>query len=148
MDETETEQTFQTSTLFELQAPPPKKKLQTQQTLSCAQNTDRPPPLPPLLLTERAGSRGAGQGCHHHHHHHHLDVHTQACPFCGVLRADSRAWPMADLAGTSAGKRRRDRRLRSWLRCERMTVQMALAEALHHSCGVEPAEVTGTEHRQ
>ena len=40
--------------------------------------------------------------------------------------------PMADLAGTSAA---RDRRLRSWLRHERMTVRIALAEALHQSCG-------------
>ena len=37
-----------------------------------------------------------------------------------------------DLAGTSAAKRRRDRRLRSWLRHERK-------EALHHSCGGEPS---------
>ena len=39
---------------------------------------------------------------------------------------------MADLAGTSAA---RDRQLRSWLRHERMTVRIALAEALHQSCG-------------
>ena len=35
--------------------------------------------------------------------------------------------------GSSAAKRRRERRLRSWLRHERMTVAMALAEKLHHS---------------
>ena len=40
-----------------------------------------------------------------------------------------------DLVG-GAALRRRDRGLRSWLRHERMSVRMALAEALHHSCGV------------
>ena len=34
---------------------------------------------------------------------------------------------------TGAAKRRRQRRLRSWLRHERMTVAMALAEVTHHS---------------
>ena len=35
--------------------------------------------------------------------------------------------------GSSAARRRRERRLRSWLRHERMTVRMELAAALHHS---------------
>ena len=39
--------------------------------------------------------------------------------------------PMADRAG--AAKRRRERRLRSWLRHERMTVAAELSAALHHS---------------
>ena len=43
-----------------------------------------------------------------------------------------------DCAGTSAAKRRRERRLRSMLRHERQTVAMELAAALHHSCGVRP----------
>ena len=43
---------------------------------------------------------------------------------------------MADLAG-GAARRRRERRLRSWLRHERMTVRMELAAALHHSAGPE-----------
>ena len=38
---------------------------------------------------------------------------------------------MADCAG--AAKRRRERRLRSWLRHERMTVAAELSAALHHS---------------
>ena len=46
--------------------------------------------------------------------------------------------PVAARAGGGA-QRRRARRLRSFLRHERMTVRMALAEALHHSCGVEPS---------
>ena len=40
---------------------------------------------------------------------------------------------MADRAG--AAKRRRERRLRSWLRHERMTVAAELSAALHHSRG-------------
>ena len=35
--------------------------------------------------------------------------------------------------GTGSARRRRERRLRSMLRHERMTVAMALAEKLHHS---------------
>ena len=44
---------------------------------------------------------------------------------------------MSDHAG--AAKRRRDRRLRSWLRHERMTVAMELTAALQHSCGTNNA---------
>ena len=36
-------------------------------------------------------------------------------------------------SGSSAARRRRDRRLRSWLRHDRMTVRMELAAALHRS---------------
>ena len=48
---------------------------------------------------------------------------------------------MADLAGgaaqrVGAAKRGRKCQLRLFLKHERMTVRMALAEALHHSCGV------------
>ena len=42
---------------------------------------------------------------------------------------------MADLAG-GAARRRRERRLRSWLRHERMTVRMELAAALHIQQGL------------
>ena len=42
--------------------------------------------------------------------------------------------------GTSCARRRRERRLRSMLRHERMAVAMALAEALHHSSGLEVME--------
>ena len=41
-------------------------------------------------------------------------------------------------AGTSAARRRRERRLRSMLRHERMTVAMALAEMSHHSAPRRP----------
>ena len=40
---------------------------------------------------------------------------------------------MADGAGTSSARRRRERRLRSWLKHERLTVAMELAAATHHS---------------
>ena len=42
-----------------------------------------------------------------------------------------------ELAG-GAAQRRRERRLRSWLRHERQTVAMVLAEACHHSSGTFP----------
>ena len=42
-----------------------------------------------------------------------------------------------ELAG-GAAQRRRERRLRSWLRHERQTVAMVLAEACHHSSGSFP----------
>ena len=43
----------------------------------------------------------------------------------------------AALAG-GAAQRRRERRLRSWLRHERQTVAVVLAEACHHSSGTFP----------
>ena len=42
--------------------------------------------------------------------------------------------------GTGSALRRRERRLRSMLRHERMAVAMALAEALHHSSGLKVME--------
>ena len=58
---------------------------------------------------------------------------------CGVTLA---VGLMADGAGTSA-MRRRQRRLRSWLRHERQTVAMELAAALHHSRDVGPGTHAG-----
>ena len=66
----------------------------------------------------------ATQCPNHHHHHHHL---------AGAMDG-------ARVAGTSM--RRRERRLRSWAKHERMTVAMALAENLHHS----RQKVEGDEH--
>ena len=40
---------------------------------------------------------------------------------------------LSEQPGSGAAQRRRQRRLRSWLRHERMTVAMALAERTHHS---------------
>ena len=42
--------------------------------------------------------------------------------------------------GTGSARRRRERRLRSMPRHERMAVAMALAEALHHSSGLKVME--------
>ena len=44
--------------------------------------------------------------------------------------------PDVDHAGTGAARRRRERRLRAWLRHERQSVAAAVAEALHHSAGL------------
>ena len=69
---------------------------------------------------------------HHHHPHHQalaLKSDRVSCfPFCKL-------WQLmeVDCDGPSSARRRRERRLRSWLRHERMTVAMALAEKLHHS---------------
>ena len=50
---------------------------------------------------------------------------------------------------TGAAMRRRQRRLRSWLRHERMTVAMALAESTHHaSRGQKNARVGVWGHEQ
>ena len=43
-----------------------------------------------------------------------------------------------DGSGVGSARRRRERRLRSWWRHERMTVAAELAVALHHSRGVKP----------
>ena len=40
--------------------------------------------------------------------------------------------------GAGAARRRRERRQRSWLRHEQLSVKMALSAALHHSRGVGP----------
>ena len=67
---------------------------------------------------------------HHHHRHHHHPRLRQVAPFVLVIFAvplSCRPW--MELA-TGAAMRRRQRRLRSWLRHERMTVAMALAESV------------------
>ena len=66
--------------------------------------------------------------------------------FCVGFGTDLNGQPMADRA--RAAKSRRERRLRSWLRHERMTVAAELSAALHHSRGGGAGEVrqpTGTE---
>ena len=46
---------------------------------------------------------------------------------------------MTGVDGAEAARRRRERRLRSWWRHERMSIACALAEALHHSSGTSPS---------
>ena len=45
---------------------------------------------------------------------------------------------MATCDGTSAARRKRERRLRSWWRHEQQSVRAAVAAALHHSRDVGP----------
>ena len=51
-----------------------------------------------------------------------------------------------DLAG-GAAHRRRDHGLSSWLRHERMSVRVALAEPLHHSAGLSTKKVVERRER-
>ena len=53
---------------------------------------------------------------------------------------------MSDVERVSgAASRRRERRLRSWLRHEWMTVRMELAAALHHSAGPVPNDAVRSQ---
>ena len=73
----------------------------------------------------------------HRHLHSRVTEHSVAC----VLMSSCRSMEV-DGAGTSAW-RRRQRRLRSWIRHERQTVAMELAAALHHSRDVGPGTHAG-----
>ena len=69
-----------------------------------------------------------------HHNHHHHQVQTRA--FSPRERSHLFVLPVAMMSGerdAGSARRRRDRRLRSWLRHERMTVAAELSAALHHS---------------
>ena len=68
----------------------------------------------------------------HHNHHHHNNHHIAHCSredFCAEPKRVTMPFVARD-AGSSAARRRRERRLRSWLRQERMTVRTELAAAL------------------
>ena len=68
----------------------------------------------------------------HHNHHHHHQAQTGCANFvflCCTMMADPSGRPQS----SGVARRRRERRLRSMLRHERMTVAMALAESTHHS---------------
>ena len=64
-------------------------------------------------------------------HHHHHQTHALRVTVSRVAFSQNPVVAMSDHAGTSW--RRRERRLRSWPRHERMTVAMELAAATHHS---------------
>ena len=69
---------------------------------------------------------------HHLHHHHHLHCLTQAfpCPVYPLVRTQrSPCWV----------SRRRERRLRSWAKHERLSIAMALSMVTHHSFQVGTA---------
>ena len=65
--------------------------------------------------------------------HDHQTFPLKSCLFC-VACCETLAVDM-NVDGAGAAKRRRERRLRSWWRHERMSIACALAEALHHSSG-------------
>ena len=101
------------------------------------------------ISTERVAELGATAGMYgqththqatrpdHHHHHHHTGSDRLRC-FCVaslfVLAVDIML--NVERVTTGSARRRRERRLRSMLRHERMSVAMALAERLHHSADV------------
>ena len=72
--------------------------------------------------------------------HHHQSVSVKRSLLLLLLWTSS-GQPMVerDCSGVGSARRRRERRLRSWWRHERMTVAAELAVALHHSRGVGPA---------
>ena len=76
---------------------------------------------------------------HTHHHTHHKGSDRLRC-FCVaslfVLAVDMMNVERDGDGGTGCARRRRERRLRSFLRHERMAVAVALAERLHHSANV------------
>ena len=82
---------------------------------------------------------------HNHHHHHHQASRSECRPHQWVSTVFCSVAPAVDMLlhgerDSGAAKRRRERRLRSWLKHERQTVRMALAEALHHSSGTTPSK--------
>ena len=91
-----------------------------------------------LLARMDRHARNASRPHHHHHHHHHQAVCLKCALVlsCGACTMDLNGRPMADRA-TGAARRRRERRLRSWWRHERMSIACAPAEALHHSSGTK-----------
>ena len=113
------------------------------------------PPLPPPTLSPSFSAQHQTHTTQHPHTHStrntHLHTHTQTphtphtphkvqtglCCFFGSLSFDLNGRSMAERGdaggGTGSARRRRERRLRSMLRHERMAVAMALAENLHHS---------------
>ena len=74
------------------------------------------------------------------HNHHHQAFDSGVAFLCSP-NLNISGQPVAEHAGSDVGsaRRRRERRLRSLWRHERMTVAAELAVALHHSRGVGPA---------
>ena len=68
----------------------------------------------------------------HHHHHHHTTLSTSP-PLPTTTKVQTGCTHLWVIFSAGAAAKRRERRLSSWLRRERTTVAMALAEQLHHS---------------
>ena len=97
--------------------------------------------------------RGKRQPHSTHQHHTYHPRLRQVAPFVLVIFCCAFKLSTIDGVGnaTGAAMRRRQRRLRSWLRHERMTVAMTLAEFTHHTAlrGPKLAKVgEGVEHEQ
>ena len=92
--------------------------------------------------TDTTATTATTQRDNHNNHNNHDNHNNQAfdpkLPSRLCVSFQVKPWrvTMAFVArdtDSSAGKRRRERRLRSWLRHARMTVAMALTESTHHS---------------
>ena len=81
-----------------------------------------------------------------HHHHHHQGSDRLRCFLCLSQRLTKDVEREAG-GGTGIARRRRERRLRSTLRHERMSVAMALAESTHHSAQRQKMARAGREVR-
>ena len=64
--------------------------------------------------------------------HKHNNNNKAVCPKSAFFFASPLRMDLSEQPVSGAAQRRRQRRLRSWLRHERMTVAMALAERTHH----------------
>ena len=65
----------------------------------------------------------------------------QGCSFLCVISCQTLAVDISDVeCDCGAARRRRERRLRSWLKHERQTVRMVLAETFHHSLAPFPPQ--------
>ena len=74
---------------------------------------------------------------HHHHHHKAYDSSTRFLVCVTVMIYNPADGSCAERA-SGAARRWRERRLRSWLKHERQTVRMVLAETFHHSSAPFP----------
>ena len=92
-----------------------------------------------------------------HHHHHHppppTTTTTRARRFKRSYTSDNRSLLLSQAGamfgarddGEGAARRRRERRLRSWLKHERLSVAMALSEYKHHSSRGQRKDRAGEE---
>ena len=83
--------------------------------------------------------------CHTHHTHHKAFDSNTRFLVCVTVMIHNPADGFCAERASEAASRRRERRLRSWLRHERMTVRMELAAALHHSAGPVPNDAVRSQ---
>ena len=113
----------------------------------------RTPRRQPQRLTTTPTNQTATPQHHQqqHHHHHPRSKHTRVlgvrCVAVVVVASSlgTFMWSQANGEHTGAARRRRERRLRQFLRQERLSVAMALAESNHHSAprGTEDGQGLG-----